>query len=653
MPSAKITFPDGSSREYPLGVTGLEIAQSISPGLAKEALAIKVNGTAVDLTTPIEHDASIAILRFEDPAGREVFWHSSSHVMAQAVQELFPEAKLAIGPAIEEGWYYDFDVKQPFSPEDLERIEKRMTEIVAEDFPFERCEIPRREALAQYEKEGATYKVELLEGIEDDKVTVYRHSSFKDLCRGPHLPRTGLIKAFKLIASSGAYWHGDERLPMLQRIYGVSFPKKKMLDEYLERLEEARKRDHRLLGKQLELFTISNDVGAGLVLWLPKGAQVRNEIENFWRQEHLKAGYELVYSPHIADLHLWERSGHTGFYAENMYKPVEVEGQLYQLKPMNCPFHLMMYKSRRWSYRDLPLRWAELGTVYRYERTGVLHGLMRVRGFTQDDAHHFVAQEAMEDELVWLVRFCLHILRSFGFNDYEVFLSTRPEKAIGEKADWDRAEAGLRTVLQKAGLAYQVDEGGGAFYGPKIDIKVRDALKRAWQCSTIQFDFSLPQRFDLTYIGPDGQQRRPFMIHRALLGSIERFFGCLVEHYAGRFPLWLAPVQVKVLPITDDQNGYAEAVVARLRQDNIRAEADLRSEKVGAKIRDAELMKVPYMFVVGGREAQTETVAVRRHGAGDQGSVGLDEAIVRLQTEIAGKGLDQVTGKTEIGVIHS
>ncbi|MEA3296471.1 MAG: threonine--tRNA ligase, partial [candidate division Zixibacteria bacterium] len=527
------------------------------------------------------------------------------------------------------------------SPDDLERIESRMSKIIAENALFVRKERLRKEAIEDYRSRGADYKVELLEEIEDESVSFYCHSRFEDLCRGPHIPRTGLIKAFKLISSSAAYWRGDENRPMLQRIYGVSYPRKAMLDDYLYRLEEARKRDHRVLGKQLELFTVSDEVGAGLILWLPRGARVRNEIENFWREEHLNYGYELVFSPHVADYDLWVRSGHTDFYSEDMFQPMEVEGRRFQLRPMNCPFHIVMYKSRLWSYRDLPLRWAELGTVYRFEHGDVLHGLMRVRGFTQDDAHHFVTQENMESELVWLVNFCLHILRSFGFADYEVFLSTRPEKAIGKPDDWIRAENGLRSVLKQAGIDYAVDEGGGAFYGPKIDIKIKDALGRSWQCSTIQFDFSLPERFDLHYIDSDGQQKRPFMIHRALLGSIERFFGVLIEHYAGNFPVWLAPVQVKVLPITDQLNEYASTVVDRLKKEGIRVVLDERSEKIGAKIRDAELLKVPYMFVVGAREADADAVAMRKHGTGDLGVKSLDEAVAILKTEITNKGLEQ------------
>ncbi|NOY88252.1 MAG: threonine--tRNA ligase [FCB group bacterium] len=641
MTQVDIKFPDGSVRKFEQGTTGLEIAQSISSRLAKEAIAVKVNNTVMDLNTPLPEDTSIEILTFEHPEGRKIFWHSSSHIMAQAVLELFPNAKLAIGPSIEEGWYYDFEVEKPFSPEDLIKIEKKMQEIIAENAPFQREVKSRQEVIKHFQETGAIYKVEILEEIPDEEVTLYHQSRFEDLCRGPHIPRTGMIKAFKLIATSGAYWRGDEKRTMLQRIYGVSYPKKSLLDDYLHRLEEAKKRDHRVLGKQLELFTISESVGAGLILWLPRGARVRNEIENFWREEHLKFGYDLVYSPHIANRKLWEQSGHTDFYSDDMFGPIEVENNLYQLKPMNCPFHIVMYKSRLWSYRDLPLRWAELGTVYRYERAGVLHGLMRVRGFTQDDAHHFVVQEKMEDELVWILEFCLHILKSFGFTNYEIYLSTMPEKAIGAENNWRRAEDGLRHALEKIGLEYNIDEGGGAFYGPKIDIKIKDALGRSWQCSTIQFDFSLPERFDLYYIDSHGQQKRPFMIHRALLGSIERFFGVLIEHYSGNFPLWLAPVQVKVLPVTDNFIEYGKEIVDKLKENKIRTVLDDRSEKIGAKIRNAEIFKIPYMLVIGAREVESKTVSIRKHSHGDLGTKKLDEVISLLQKEIRLKGLNE------------
>ncbi len=639
MSQVQIKLPDGSVRDFAPGATGFDVAKSISPRLAKEATAVKVNGKVADLNRPLPNGAPVKILTFDDPEGKEVFWHSSSHIMAQAVQELFPNVKLAIGPPIDSGWYYDFEMDRPFTPEDLQRIENKMKEIVDEDAPF-RCEVKKTaEAKKYYNAKGANYKVEILEGIPDDTVTFYYQSRFEDLCRGPHIPSTGIVKSFKLTSTSGAYWRGDEHNKMLQRIYGISFPKKSMLDEHLQLLAEAKKRDHRILGKQLELFHISEDVGAGLILWMPKGGRIRHEVENFWREEHLNSGYELLFTPHIAHRDLWNKSGHTDFYSESMYGPIDVDQQKYQLKPMNCPFHIIMYKSRLWSYRDLPLRWAELGTVYRYERPGVIHGLLRVRGFTQDDAHHFVAHDKMEEELVWTLKFCLHILNSFGFKDYEIYLSTRPEKAIGDIADWVRAENGLRLALENLKLAYQVDEGGGAFYGPKIDIKIKDALKRAWQCSTIQFDFSLPERFDLNYIDTDGKQKRPYMIHRALLGSIERFFGVLIEHYAGNFPLWLAPVQVKVLPITDHFNDYARQIQMELESTKFRAEIDERSEKIGAKIRDAELMKVPYMFIIGAKEAEARTVAVRKHGQGDLGAQPIKKAMDLLLEEIKTKGL--------------
>ncbi len=635
MSDVKIKFPDGSVKAYPKGITADEIARSISPRLAKEAVAAKVNGNLRDMSAKIEADVPIEILTFDSHVGRQVFWHSTAHVMAQAVKDLFPDARLAIGPSIEEGFYYDFDVEKPFLPEDLERIEKRMVEIIKEKARFGRVELSHQEALDDFKKAGENYKVEMLEeDILDDRVSVYKHSAFADLCRGPHLPDTGRIKAFKLISSSGAYWRGHESNKMLQRIYGVAYPKKSLLDDYLYRMEEVKKRDHRVLGKQLELFHISNDVGAGLVLWMPKGAIVRNEIENFWREEHLKNGYDIVFSPHIANLELWKRSGHTDFYADDMYQPMEIDNVKYQIKPMNCPFHMTMYKSRRWSYRDLPMRWAELGTVYRYEMPGVLHGLMRVRGFTQDDAHHFVSPEGMEDELVWLLKFCLHILKSFGFVDYDIFLSTRPEDAIGDPVDWEKAQNGLKRAMEILKLDYAVAEGEGAFYGPKIDININDALGRSWQCSTIQFDFSLPERFDLTYTDNEGKLKRPYMIHRALLGSIERFFGVLIEHYAGKFPLWLAPVQVKILPITDEMNDYGENILSRLKENDIRAGLDSRSEKIGHKIRESELQKIPYMFIIGAREKESGSVSVRLQGRGDTGSFGLDEMIDILKAEI-------------------
>lgn len=646
MAEITIQLPDGSGKTFPSGVTGFEIAKSISPRLAKEAIAAKVNGKAIDLSRPLESDAEVRILTWDDREGKEIFWHSSAHVMAQAVREVFPDARLAIGPPIDEGFYYDFDVEKPFSPEDLEKIEKKMTEIVAEDAPFHREVYDRKQALEKYGAEGEIYKVELLEQMpEGEEVTVYKHSRFDDLCRGPHIPSTGRIKAFKLISSSGAYWRGSEKNKMLQRIYGVAYPKKKLLDEYLERMEEAEKRDHRKLGRQLELYLISEEVGPGLVLWLPKGAAIRNEIENFWREEHLKGGYELVYSPHIANLELWHRSGHTDFYSEDMYSPIEVDKAKYQIKPMNCPFHIAMYASRPRSYRELPLRWAELGTVYRYERTGVLHGLMRVRGFTQDDAHIFCRPDQMEDELIRLVDFCLHILRAFGFEEYDIYLSTRPEKSIGELADWEAAQNGLQKALEYHKLDYQVNEGGGAFYGPKIDIEIKDVLGRSWQCSTLQFDFTQPERFDLTYVDKDGERKRPLMVHRALLGSLERFFGTLIEHYAGDFPLWLAPVQARILPVTDRANAYGSELVDRFREAGVRVELDDRSEKIGHKIREAELAKVPIMLIIGDREVESGRVSVRRRSLGDLGAFDAGELLNCLSEEIRIRSNSPLVGK--------
>ncbi len=639
----EITLPDGSVREVAHGSTGYDVAASISPRLAKEALVVRVDGELRDLSAPISADASIEILTFKDDAGKEVFWHSTSHLMAQAVREVFPNVKLAIGPPIQEGFYYDFEAEKPFSPEDLLKIEKAMAKIVAEKAQYTREEMSREEVIKWYESVGETYKLDLMENtILDETVSVYSQSRFKDLCRGPHIPNTGMIKAFNLTSSSGAYWRGDEKNAMLQRIYGVSFPKKSMLDEFLERMEQAKKRDHRVLGKRLELFTTSEDVGPGLILWLPKGAVVRNEIENFWRAEHLANDYELVFSPHVAHIELWDKSGHTDFYRDGMFPPMELDNHTYQLKPMNCPFHIAMYKAKRHSYREFPLRWAELGTVYRYERPGVLHGLMRVRGFTQDDAHHFVTPESMEQELVWILKFCLHILKSFGFVDFEVCLSTKPEKAIGEDVDWEAAENGLRRALELSNLPFTVDEGGGAFYGPKIDLIIKDAIGRKWQCSTVQFDFSLPERFNLTYIDSSGEQKRPMMIHRALLGSIERFFGVLLEHYSGDFPLWLAPEQARILPITDKVNDYAATVVKRLKAAGVRCSLDDRSEKVGHKIREAELAKTPYMLIVGGREAENDQVSVRHRGEGDGdlGAMAVEDVVKKLALEIESKGLN-------------
>ena len=638
MSEVKIKFPDGSEKIFDGGISGYEVAKLISPRLAKEALAVKVNGHLRDLSCKIEEDAPIEILTFDSPEGKYIFWHSSAHIMAQAVTELFPNVKLAIGPPIEEGFYYDFEVEKPFSPQDLEKIEKRFREIIKEKAEFERIEVDRKDVLEEYRKKDDTYKVEMLEeDILDDRVTVYKHSSFEDLCRGPHIPNTGIVKAFKLLSSSGAYWRGDENKKMLQRIYGISFPKKNMLDDFLYRLEEAKKRDHRMLGKQLELFHITNEVGAGLVMWQPKGAIIRNEIENFWREEHLKNGYKLVYSPHIANLELWKRSGHTENYKEDMYQPIQIDEEKYQIKPMNCPFHIMMYKNSKRSYRELPMRWAEMGTVYRYEASGVLHGLLRVRGFTQDDAHLFCSPDQISGEVEKLVERAIKVLDDFGFNNYNIYLSTRPKKYVGSLKKWQKSIRTLEMVLEKFKLNYKIDPGGGVFYGPKIDIKIKDFLGREWQCTTIQFDFNLPERFKINYVDKKGKKKEPFMIHRALLGSIERFIGVLIEHYAGVFPLWLSPIQIWIIPIGSAHKKYADLVSNQLKTINLRTEIRDENETVSKKIRQGEIQKIPYLLVVGDKEKKSKSIRVRRQGKGDIGEMKLDKFIKKINQEIKNK----------------
>jgi len=535
--------------------------------------------------------------------------HSAAHVMAEAVLSLFPGAKFGIGPAIEDGFYYDFEMPRNLTPDDLPLIEEKMKAIVAANAPFVREEISRQEAKKLFQNQP--YKLELLEDIPDDTVSIYRQDGFVDLCRGPHVARTGEIGAFKLLSVAGAYWRGDEHRPMLQRIYGVAFPREEELETYLVRLEEAKKRDHRKLGKDLDLFLTPEELGGGLVVYTPKGGRIRTAVEDFWRKEHFNNGYEILYTPHIGLSKLWEISGHLGFYKENMYSPITIDEQEYYLKPMNCPFHILAYKSRIRSYRELPLRWAELGTVYRYERSGVLSGLMRVRGFTQDDAHIFCTPEQMNGEISEVLRFSLFMLNTFGFKKYKVFLSTRPSDAVGEEERWQDAQDALRRVIEENKLDYEVDEGGGAFYGPKIDIKIEDALGRFWQATTIQFDFNMPQRFGMVYTGDDGKEHQPYMIHRALLGSWERFFGLLIEHYAGAFPVWLAPVQVKVIPVADRHLEYARKLEKEMKRDGMRIEVDDRSERMNLKIRQAQLDKVPYMLVVGDREVESGKVAVR------------------------------------------
>jgi len=573
--------------------------------------------------------------------------HSTAHVMAQAVMDKFPEAKIAIGPAIEDGFYYDFDLPRPLTPDDLQEIENRMREIIKGDFPFKRQVVSAKEAMQIFNNQP--FKLELIRdleaGAQDEhgnpltekpEITIYSHDQFSDLCRGPHVERTGEIhpKAFKLLNVAGAYWRGDEKNPMLQRIYGTVWEKPEDLKDYLKLMEEAKKRDHRKLGKDLDLFSSVDEVGAGLILWHPKGAKIRKLMENFWSEEHEKAGYEFVYTPHIGKASLWETSGHLGFYKENMYAPLDIEGQQYYLKPMNCPFHVHIYNSHTRSYRDLPMRLAEMGTVYRFERSGVLHGLLRVRGFTQDDAHHFCTPEQMPDEIDFVLNFCLHILRSFGFNDFKAYLGTMPEKAVGEESRWRDAEAALRASLDRSGLDYEIDEGGGAFYGPKIDLKVKDAIGREWQLSTNQFDFNLPERFDLKYIAEDGQQHRPYMVHRALMGSMERFFGILIEHYGGAFPVWLAPLQAVLIPIADRHVPYAAEVAVKLKSAGLRCSLDDRSERMNAKIRDAQNQKIPYMLIIGDQEMESGQVALRTRTGENPGPMSLEDFLQITQQDI-------------------
>jgi threonyl-tRNA synthetase len=577
--------------------------------------------------------------------------HSAAHVMAQAVLEIFPDGKIAIGPPIEDGFYYDFDLPRPLTPEDLEAIERRMREVIAGDYEFARRELSADEARELFADQS--YKLELINGLEGGLdeygvesaekpiISTYRHDAFEDLCRGPHVESTAQLNpdAIKLMKVSGAYWRGDERNPMLQRIYGTAWETADQLEDYLHRLDEAEKRDHRKLGAQLDLFSVQPEqLGGGLILWHPKGGLIRHLAEEFCKTEHLAAGYDLVYSPHIGRSTLWETSGHLDFYQENMYAPMDIEGQEYYLKPMNCPFHILMYKDSLRSYRDLPFRFAEWGTVYRFERGGVLHGLLRVRGFTQDDAHHFCRPDQMPEEIDFVLNFSLHILRSFGFSEFNAYLSTRPEgKAAGDPAQWEDAEAALEAALKRAGIPYEIDPGAGVFYGPKIDLKIKDAIGREWQLSTIQFDFNLPERFDMTYVGEDGQEHRPYMVHRALLGSMERFFGVLIEHYGGAFPVWLAPVQATLIPIADRHAAYAEQVAERLKEAGLRVDVDDSSDRMGNKIRKAQEQKIPYMLVVGDKEIEADAVAIRLRTNENLGPKSVNEFIAIAQEAVAEK----------------
>jgi threonyl-tRNA synthetase len=587
----KISLQDGSVREYPAGTTLLQVAENISPKLAKNAVAALFNGEVTDLSCPIDRDGSLELLEFDDPRGASVYRHSSAHVMAQAVKRLWPDTKLAIGPAIDKGFYYDFDGEHTFTPDDFAAIEAEMNKIVKEDLPIIRRELPRDEAIKFFEEQGEDYKVELIRDLPEDAViSIYQQGEFADLCAGPHLPSTGRIKAFKLMSLAGAYWRGDERNRMLQRVYATSFPKKAQLDDYVNKLEEAKKRDHRRLGKELGLFALVEE-GPGFPIFMPKGMILRNELENFWREEHRKAGYHEIKTPIILNRELWERSGHWDHYQENMYF-TKIDEEDYAVKPMNCPGGLLAYKQSLHSYKELPLRYGELGLVHRHEMSGVLHGLMRVRAFTQDDAHIFMLPEQIIDEIKGVIDLVDRFYSLFGFS-YHVELSTKPEKAMGSDEIWEMATNALIQALQEKGMEYKVNEGDGAFYGPKIDFHLQDSLDRTWQCGTIQLDFQMPEKLDITYIGEDGEKHRPVMIHRVIYGSIERFIGILTEHFAGAFPVWLAPVQARVLPISERQHEYAQQVTDTLLEAGIRAEIDSRSEKVGYKIREGQLQKIP------------------------------------------------------------
>jgi threonyl-tRNA synthetase len=638
----RITLPDGSVREYPTGVSGMDIAKSISEGLARVSLAIEVNGELRDLSRPIEKDSSIKILTWNDAGGKYAFWHSSAHLMAEALEELYPGVKFGIGPPIENGFYYDVDLgDKPFGDDDLAAVENKIKELAKRESTFARRDVSKAEALAYFTKKGDPYKLELINGLEDGSITFYQQGNFVDLCKGPHIPHTGFIKAIKLLNVAGAYWRGDEKNKMLTRIYGITFPKQKELEEYLILQEEAKKRDHRKLGKELELFAFSEKVGMGLPLWLPKGTLLRERLEQFMRRAQVKAGYDPVITPHIGSKSLYVTSGHYEKYGKDSFQPIHTpdEGEEFLLKPMNCPHHCEIYKTKPRSYRDLPVRLAEFGTVYRYEQSGELHGLTRVRGFTQDDAHIFCRPDQVKEEFVKVIDLVLHVFQSLGFENYTAQVSLRDPnnkaKYIGEDSLWDKAEQEIQEAADERGLKTVSVKGEAAFYGPKLDFMVRDALGRSWQLGTIQVDYQLPQRFELEYVGSDNQKHRPVMIHRAPFGSLERFVAVLIEHCAGNFPLWLSPDQISVLPISERFNDYGQLVLDKLKELDIRGFLDNRDEKIGRKIRDAEVKKVPYMLIVGEREEAEGKVSVRRHGKGDLGSLLLQEFVDQFRVEAA------------------
>ena len=636
-----ITFPDHSVRQFAEGVTGMEIAMSISEGLARNVLAAKVNGEVWDATRPIENDASLQLLTWNDTEGKATVWHSSAHLMAEAIEQLYPGVKFGIGPDIENGFYYDIDfLDYKITEEDLKKIEERMLALAREKQSFKRREVKKSEAVEYFTRKGDQYKLELIEGLNDGEITFYESGTFTDLCRGPHLPDTGVIKAVKLLYIAGAYWRGDEKREMLTRIYGITFPKQKELDEYLLLLEEAKKRDHRNLGRDLELFTFSQKVGAGLPLWLPKGAELRERLEQFLKRVQRRAGYVQVITPHIGNVELYRTSGHLAKYGKDSFQPINtpIEGEQFFLKPMNCPHHCEIYKSKPKSYKDLPLRVAEFGTVYRYEQSGELHGLTRVRGFTQDDAHIFCTPEQLKDEFKGVIDIVLLIFKALDFKDYITQISLRDpantEKYIGSDENWEKAQNAIIEVAKETGLNYEIVEGEAAFYGPKMDFMVRDALGRKWQLGTIQVDYNLPERFEMEYTGSDNEKHRPIMIHRAPFGSMERFVAVLLEHCAGNFPLWLTPEQVIVLPISEKFTEYGKKVITLLQNSDIRALIDERSEKAGRKIRDAEIRKIPYMLIVGEKEEEGGTVSVRRHGQGDMGALPVEEFINLVKNEV-------------------
>lgn len=629
----KITLPDGAIISFDEDeITPLAIAKKISNGLSKKAVAASINGQKSSLSQPIRQDCTVNIYTFDDQEGRDVFRHSSSHILAQAVKRLFPDTKLGIGPAIKDGFYYDFDSEHKFTPDDLEKIEAEMQKIIKEDIPYVRQELSRAEAIAFFKERQEPYKVELIEDLPSDAIiSIYEQGDFVDLCAGPHLISTGSVKAPKLLSLAGAYWRGSEKNKMLQRIYGTSFPKKADLDDYLYKMEEAKRRDHRKLGNELQLYTFV-DEAPGFPLFYPKGMVLRNELENFWREVHRNAGYEEIRTPMIMNRSLWERSGHWEHYQENMYF-TEIDEQPYAIKPMNCPGSILLYNSQRHSYRELPLRWGEMGLVHRHELSGVLHGLMRVRAFTQDDAHIFMLPEQIDTEVKGVIKLIASIYEKFGF-PYHVELSTRPENSMGSDELWEQATIALENALKEMNVDFIINEGDGAFYGPKIDFHLTDSLDRTWQCGTIQLDFQMPEKFDMTYIGEDGEKHRPVMLHRAALGSMERFIGILTEHYAGAFPTWLSPIQAEVIPVTSHFADYAHQVAQKLKAQGVRVEVDDRNEKVGYKIREAQLQKVPYMLIVGEREVENQTVGVRHRAKGDLGAIAIDEFIGNITKEI-------------------